>query len=77
MAWPFENQYIWNPILKKSGFQMFLDFEWSDIRSPQYLRMFIHKTLVRSEYRIIGNILLSALFGYGFQMPKGFQKLIF
>ena len=30
----FETQTVWNPIFKKPGFQMFLDFEWSDFRSP-------------------------------------------
>ena len=33
-AWPFENQTVLNPILKMSIFQMFLDFELSDFRSP-------------------------------------------
>ena len=28
---------IWNPTFKKSGFQMFPDFRWSDFRSPLYL----------------------------------------
>ena len=30
MAKPFENQIIWNLNLLKSGYQMFLDLEWSD-----------------------------------------------
>ena len=33
-AWPFENQTILNPTFKMSGFQMFLDFKWSNFRSP-------------------------------------------
>ena len=37
-ARPFENQTIWNLTLKKSGFQMLLDFKWSDFRSPLYLQ---------------------------------------
>ena len=36
-ARPFENRTIWNPTFKKSGFQMFPDFKWSDFRSPLYL----------------------------------------
>ena len=32
----FENWTIRNPTFKKSGFQMFPDFEWSDFRSPLY-----------------------------------------
>ena len=35
-ARPFENRTIWNPTFKKSGFQMFPDFKWSDFRSPLY-----------------------------------------
>ena len=38
VARPFENWTIWNPTPKKSGFCMFLDFEWSDFRSPLYLK---------------------------------------
>ena len=37
-ARPFENRTIWNPTFKKSGFQMFPDFKWSDFRSPLYLK---------------------------------------
>ena len=33
---PFENQNIWNPTFKKSAFQIFLDFKWSDFRSSLY-----------------------------------------
>ena len=36
-ALPFENLTIWNPTFKKSGFQMFPNFKWSDFRSPLYL----------------------------------------
>ena len=32
----FENLTIWNPTFKKSGFQMFPNFEWSGFRSPLY-----------------------------------------
>ena len=35
-AQQFENQTIWNRTFKKSGFQMFPDFKWSDFRSPLY-----------------------------------------
>ena len=34
---PFENRTNSNLIFKKSGFQMFLSFEWSDFRSPMYI----------------------------------------
>ena len=40
IAWPFENQTIWNLTSKKSGFQMFPDFEWSDFRSPLHCLLF-------------------------------------
>ena len=30
---PFENRNIWNPTFKKSRFQMFPNFKWSDFRS--------------------------------------------
>ena len=30
----FKNWIIWNVIVKKTKFQMFLDFEWPDFRSP-------------------------------------------
>ena len=33
-AQPFENRTIWNPIFRKSGFQMFPDYKLSDFRSP-------------------------------------------
>ena len=36
IALPFKNQTASNPIFKKSGFQMFQVFEWSDFRSPLY-----------------------------------------
>ena len=36
-ARPFENRTIWNQTFKKSGFQMFPDFKWSDFRSPLYI----------------------------------------
>ena len=36
-ARPFENRTIWNPTFEKTGFQMFLDFEWLDFRSSLYL----------------------------------------
>ena len=35
-ARPFENRTIWNPTFKKSGFQIFPEFKWSDLRSPVY-----------------------------------------
>ena len=33
-TWLFKNWTIWNPTFKMSGFQIFLDFKWSDFRSP-------------------------------------------
>ena len=39
IAQPFETWTIRNPIFKKSGLQMFPDFEWSDFRSPLYLNV--------------------------------------
>ena len=45
---PFENRTIWNPTLKKYGFKMFADLEWSDFRS----RLYIHG----------GNLLLANYF---------------
>ena len=34
MVQPFENWNISNPIFKKFGLEMFLEFEWLDFRSP-------------------------------------------
>ena len=36
LAQPFENWTIWNPIFKKSGFWMFMDYKLSYFRSPLY-----------------------------------------
>ena len=38
-ALPFENRTIRNTTFKKSGFQIFQDFEWSDFRSPLYKQL--------------------------------------
>ena len=48
IARPFENQTIWYPIFKKSGFKMFLDFEWLNPVSSGVL-YFIGKGIRKSD----------------------------